>query len=376
MTKEIISQKQGIAVMILFLLGSNSILEVGVQAGRDIWLAYIIVLIAIIPVYWMYSKVLTLVPGKNLFDILEIAFGRVLGRILMLPFIWYFIHLSSLIARDFIEFIKITVLINTPREVTAIMCAFIAILFVRAGMEVIGRYSAIMMPIIVLGILFFTLLYIPLFNFDNVKPVLYNGIKPVIKGSFALFVYPFGEAMMFTVVLNNMRRKESPFKVYLVSSIVAILLLFIISMRNLLSLGVENFTSAYFPTFTSASLIEIQDFIQRIEITVTAIYIVAGIIKQVVCIYAACVGFAKVFNMKNYREIVAPVGLISMILSLIVFNNTAEIFEWSKNVYGYYAFPFEVILPIIILIVAAIRLKNKKGKGIASNDGEIVTQTD
>lgn len=51
-----------------------------------------------------------------------------------------------------------------------------------------------------------------------------------------------------------------------------------------------------------------------------------------------------------------------MILSLIIYTNTMQMFEWLDIIYKYYAIPFEIILPLFIWITAEIKVRLRKQK--------------
>lgn len=49
MNKEVISDKQGINLVILFIMGSTLVIGTGAEAGKDSWLAIIIAIIFSFP---------------------------------------------------------------------------------------------------------------------------------------------------------------------------------------------------------------------------------------------------------------------------------------------------------------------------------------
>ncbi|MES9144009.1 hypothetical protein ABEP44_12830, partial [Cutibacterium acnes] len=91
----------------------------------------------------------------------------------------------------------------------------------------------------------------------------------------------------------------------------------------------------------------------------------AGLIKSSICIYVASIGFARIFKIKNHKSIVAPITLLMMHLACFIYENTMEMFEWASQVYQYHAIPFQVIIPILTLIIAEIRFRISKKKKLA-----------
>ena len=53
------------------------------------------------------------------------------------------------------------------------------------------------------------------------------------------------------------------------------------------------------------------------------------------------------FNLKDYRLIVIQTGLLMIYFSYIVYDNSMMMKYWAFKVYPFYAFPLQVILPIM-----------------------------
>lgn len=80
---------------------------------------------------------------------------------------------------------------------------------------------------------------------------------------------------------------------------------------------------------------------------------------KLVCLLAASKGLENVLDLDNYRKVVIPVGLLMIVLSLIIFTNVMEMFDWTLKIYNYYAFSFQVILPVIIWITAEVKVRSQ-----------------
>ena len=66
---------------------------------------------------WLYVKIALLNPSKTLVEILKERMGKVVGNILAVFYIWYFIHIASMVFRDFGEFITAMTFPETPMGV-------------------------------------------------------------------------------------------------------------------------------------------------------------------------------------------------------------------------------------------------------------------
>ena len=104
MEKERISNIQLFLHLSGFLFGSTVILSPA-RAKNDAWLAILLGERGGVLLTWVYTALATLNPSKTLVDILREKFGNIAGSIISVLYIWYFIHLTSLVMRDFGEFI-------------------------------------------------------------------------------------------------------------------------------------------------------------------------------------------------------------------------------------------------------------------------------
>ncbi|WP_432403013.1 GerAB/ArcD/ProY family transporter [Wukongibacter sp. M2B1] len=72
MNKETISDKQGKALVILFIIGISIIYESGIKAKKDICIAITSSLILAFLLATMYARITYIFSNKSLFDICEI----------------------------------------------------------------------------------------------------------------------------------------------------------------------------------------------------------------------------------------------------------------------------------------------------------------
>lgn len=367
MGKEVISNRQGIAIMTLFIMGSTLILGIGSDAKQDAWLSVILAVIPATLVMTIYARILSLFPEKNLFAILNSVFGKIAGRILALIYVWYAFHLGVLVLRNFQEFIKVVAFPETPEFVPIMLMGILCIWIVKEGIEVLGRFSQLVIIILSFIIIAIFVLCMRDADFNNLRPFLYNGFKPVLNSAFSVFSFPLAETVLFMAAFNFSKKRNSPFKVYYYALAIGTLFVLIIAIRNILVLGADFIEQTYFPSYVAVSLISIGDFLQRIESTVSVVLLFGGFVKISVCLLSACKGVDYIFKIGNYRQIVAPVGLLMMITSCFIYQSVMEMFEWAFKIYKYYAFPFQVILPIIIWIAAEIKVKKQSKQSVPSS---------
>ena len=359
MQREQITDKEAICLFIIFVLGSSLIIGIGGDADNDAWIAIIVGLIMAIPMLLIFSRILSLYQGKDLFDILNLTFGKVIGKMITILYIWYAFHLGALVLRNFGEFTNIVAMPETPMFVTMLCLGLVCIMAVKLGIEVLGRTTTYFFPVLVFILVLVQLLVIPQLHLHYIKPILGNGLTPVLKGGFSTFSFPFAETVIFMGIFSSLKTKKSPLKVYSWGILIAAIVMIITTIRNIAVLG-NMINSYYFPSYAAVGTIKIGDFVERIEVTVSFVFVFNVFIKTSICLLVACKGFGKVLNLKDYRSIVIQMGLLMIYFSYTVYDNSMEMKNWAIRVYPFYAFPFQVILPIIIWIFAEIKARKIK----------------
>lgn len=355
MKKEVISERQGIVLIILYVIGSTLLIGAGGQAKQDTWIAVIIAIIWASALVLMFSRILSLYPGKDLFDILQIVMGKFMGKLISIIMIWYAFHLGALIMRNLSELTNVSVFPDTPVIVPMVFFTILLIWGVKAGLEVIGRWSEFFVWIVVTLFIVITCLSMTQMNIDNLKPILSDGVFPVLRGAFSAFSFPFGETVVFMMVFSNIAKVKNYNKTFLLGLIIGGAIVFIATIRNLLILGVYLISTYYFPSFISISLIHLGQLLQRLEISVVIVFLICTYIKTIICLFAVCKGISKLFSLNDYGFIATPIALLMLCFSFVVYKNTMEMSDWAFEVYPYYSFIFEVILPFIVFVLVEFR---------------------
>ena len=355
-----IIDKEAICLITLFILGSTLITGISSNAKNDAWISVIIGMVFSVPMFLIYSRIISIIPDKGLFEILIMILGKYLGKFVSVLYVWYAFHLGALVIRDFAEFVSTVTMPETPMLVVMMSLIFVCIIAVKLGIEAIGRMTTYFMIIIITILLMVQVFAIPQLRIENIKPIL-RDIAPVLQGGFSAFTFPFAETVVAMGIFSSLETKRSPYKIYFSGLIFAGTIITILTLRNIAILG-GLLDNLYFPSHVAVSQIRIGYFLQRMEVTVAFAFTITTLIKVTVCLLAVCKGIACVFNLKEYKSITIQTGILMTFLSYILHDNVAEMVNWTFEVYPYYAFPFQVILPIIIWVAAEIRIKSERNK--------------
>jgi spore germination protein KB len=356
MNKEMISSKQGISMIVLYMIGSALVLGSAKEAKADIWIAILVGIVVTIIIIVMYCRILTRFPNNNLYQVIILIFGRYIGTIICLLYIFYSLYLAALILLDFSMFISIVGLESTPESVVAFMVILLVIVGVKMGVEVLGRFAEFFIKIIYPVILLTVPLMLSMVNVNNLKPVLANGFQPVLEGAFSVITFPFAEIIIFTMIFSSKSVKEGKlFKVFAYGLLLGGGLIFVTEVATYLSLGPYAYESAYFPVYSALSRINLRDILQRVEIVIAVSFLLGGFLQISACLLACCNGMSTIMKLKDYRFIVTPIGMLVLIISLTTYNDILESMS-NMYVFRYFDLLMQIILPIVILIAGEIRI--------------------
>jgi spore germination protein KB len=341
-----------LALLIMgFLFGSTAVLNPTTIAGQDAWLAYIFGWLGGFLLIWLYVRIALINPSLTLVEILKKVFGKYFGTVLALLYIWYFLHLAAIVLRDFGEHMNVTVYFKTPMVFTMGCFALLIAYCLRKGLEVTGRAAEILMPYLFVFLLVIFCLLLPEYDTDNLFPFLEKGLAPVIKASLGVFTFPFGESVAFLMIFPALYSARQLKKVSFTAFLVMGFIIFGVIIRDLLSLGPDLLTRLVFPPSLSTELTpELQ-----LEPLISVNLLLGGWVKITICLYAAVVGIAQLLNLDDYKPLVFPLVLFTVVLARWLYDDIFKMLDWALNVYPYYALPLQVGIPLLILLIAKVR---------------------
>ena len=364
-----LTRPQALAILMLFNFGSSVVMGVSTGVGQDSWIAMLIATVYAVPVMWMYARIISLNPGEGLFSAAERLLGRVLGKVVTALMSWFALHLCALVLRDFSEFIQVASMLDTPQLPVLIIMAMTVYMLARNGSKALGKWSLATMPF-VLGVVALTvLLSFNIMDPQNFLPVLESPIGKIAAEAYKPFAFPFAETVVFLGIADFVRPSDSPLKIYLGGLFFSALIMIIIIARNLMILGASVVAVEYFPSYSAVSIINLGDFVSRIEGSISINFMLAGITKITLCLIVASRGIASLFGIGDWRKLVAPAGLLAVMLAQNLYGSTMELFSFL-NYYGFYAIPFELVIPVLLWTVSEIRSRKSGGMACTADPGD------
>ncbi|MGE4353858.1 MAG: endospore germination permease [Oscillospiraceae bacterium] len=360
--KEQISAKQLMLSVGCFIQGSSLILNFATATTKqDSWIAAILGLLIAAPIFGIYFLLIKQFPGMNIIEITIRVFGKVLGRILSLIYIYYFFSLTFLNTEILGNFMNGFIMPETPTVVFYLMFIFVCVWAVRSGIENITRYSALFVFITFGALLITTVLSIKDLKTSNIFPIFSLPAMKYFQSSYTIALLPYCEVFTFFMLFPEIKDKNKIYGALIKGVLIGAITIFISILKTILMVGPLIAILSY-PTYAAIRMIDIGNILTRMEVIFACILIILLFFKVTIILYATVKGIAQIFNLHSYKILTPSVGVLTVVFSLRSLATAPNIAYWGANVAAVYSSFFEILLPVMTLAVCITKkLLIKKG---------------
>lgn len=350
-----ISRSQLLFLISSFMLGSTSLISfMDVIAHHDTWLVIIASIIIGIPFVLSYSALAKKFPEKSLIQIINIIYGPYLGKLFSILYTSYFYLLFSLNLLSVTNFYTAYIMPETPSPVFVIMFVLVSGYAVRKGIEGLARVSYISVFWGIAVAVLSTLLLAKEADFSNFLPVFEIPTKDFIQSIHIVLTIPFCEIVVFLMVTSSLNRYTKIHKYTLWGYLIASLCMLIIAVRNTATLGSSSLLYVN-ASYQSIRLINIADFLTRIEVLIALSLTFCLFIKICILYYVTVLGISQLFNLRSYSPLILPIGGIAVISALTFYDSALEHFIFARIYHVIWPTPFLLIFPPVSLLIAKLR---------------------
>ncbi|QQK75229.1 endospore germination permease [Salicibibacter cibarius] len=355
-----ISLRQFSVLVILITVGGSMINApafIAAYAKQDAWLVPFIGMGVGLLMAWLYTSLKSMFPDQTLVEYSERILGKWMGKALSLVFILHFFVTSALLLRLGSDFIIVQILMETPLEVIHILFVLIVVMGVGLGIETLARMGELVLPVLFLLILVLFLGNITNIEIRNLQPMLVEGLSPVLKGTLVFTNITFFE-LVYLMILPRVNRVKGIYPAFAKGILIGGGVLWAGVFSAVSVLGVDATVRSIYPSYTLAKSISIANIIEGIEVFITILWIVTTYFKLALYFYAAVVGLAQTFELRTYRAVLLPLGMILVILAVVISPNEVVFMTLMKSrSWFYYSAVVALLIPLILFFVAKVRKK-------------------
>lgn len=352
---ELVPDGQAFALAMLYLLGNSFIFGLGRRAGPDLWFSFLLAIAGGFPILLLNIRLRTILPGATLWEGLGNLVGKWPARFISLFYATYAWRLACLISTDLTRFISAVSLENTPSSILALMLTLLALWAVKAGIEVLARWSAVVLRFVLPLIFITNLLVLTQVDLGTFLPVLYHGFEPVAMGALELLDFPFLSMVIVFWAFDTFKNKDSARKIFVPGFLIGAFILMAISCSALAVVGVDKYMGSYFPAYVAVSRIDIARFLSRLEASVGVIFLIGSFLKLSVCLLVACKGLAWGLGFTDYRFLATPLALGIVAGSQWFTKDLMEVYLSATKMLHPYDVSVQVIIPVVLWVIAEIK---------------------
>lgn len=320
---------------------------------QDTWVILLVSFVIMLFLLFVYVSLSKKFPNKNLIEINDLIYGRHFGKVMSLLYIYYFWFIIPANVRFIADFFSTYLFPETDVSLFIILIAFACMYTIKKGLESIARSGAIIAILVIIISLIITMFTIKYVRLSNFLPMLQINLKEFIEGINIIISIPFGEIIVFLMIFPYVNDQKKVRKAAFLGFCIGAVYLFIIVVRNTSVLGSIGAIHVL-PSYQVAKLINIGEALTRMEILIAVTLLFDMFLKICIFYYATVLSIAHFFKMRSYRPLVVPVGIISIVLSISMYDSSVEE-AYQAGMYSVFVIPFIVLIPIISLIIASIK---------------------
>lgn len=357
MNKERLTSNQLFAMIVLFELGTALVVPIGLESQRTIWLSIFLAIPGGIVFYLIYVYLSRQFPGKIISGLTVNILGRWIAWPINLLYVTFFLFNGSRILREASSLLVAASYDRTPIVIIEAIMIIAVIYVLNKGTTVLGRTAEIYFIIMILmGVSCnFVVIVSGLPKMSNLFPLHFKDWKTAIISAYpGVWIFPFLEMMVFTTIIPHLNKSGRAGKTGMMAMLLSGLLLGITHAIEIAVLGESIYSRATFPLFTTIALVNLADFIQRLDAFVFLTLIIGVFFKLTIYCYAASAIAADLFKMKDYRKAVLSAGVVILFMSLMSTENYPEHLIEGRSVINYIPV-LAALVPLLLLLVHRIR---------------------
>ena len=190
-------------------------------------------------------------------------------------------------------------------------------------------------------------------DFTNLLPMFTVSAKEYIRSTYIMAAIPFCELVFLLMVMPYVSSTKKIGRYVLAGGGIVTLIYLLIIIRITATLGGSSllYTES---SYESVRMIDIGEFLTRLELIVALGLIASIFIKISVLQFVAAQSISELLKLKSYKPLLLPLVGIGIVLALVAYDSSIANTEHA-NYHIIFATPFEFILPPLTLLIAKMR---------------------
>lgn len=326
--------------------------SVGTDLLLQVLLFSFILPLCVLPFYFLYRS-------KPEWNILDHAFSisPVIERILAVGYAGYFLYGTVIAVSRFDLFATSRLFPDSDFTIFLLLIIFVCCIAAAYGLEALGRATVVGLFAVISVFLFVTGTVVSKFDFLNFTPPLYNGIRPVVRGTLASVSQTIELAVLAVLAPRVTGNLKTGFFKWLAVLTVTLLVLLGASVAVL---GYYA-DSQLFPIHALSVLSQFS-VLQRMDSLFTGVWMLCLFIKASVFIMISSECLQRAFHRKKITSSIVFSGLVISAVCIFVSRNIERFRLLVRDSISFVFFTFFVLLvPLSFLAFGSFKKLFRKG---------------
>ncbi|MFD2329135.1 GerAB/ArcD/ProY family transporter [Cohnella sp. GCM10020058] len=321
--KNAITSKQAAMLLFVFLTGS-SIINIPAPliaiSDNESWISLLAAaglgLLLLIPLVSLARRF----PDMDYIEYGAKLVTRPVAVIFGLLLLTLYVHTVAGIIMDISMFLKSSMMRNTPYGYFTVLTSLAVALTARVGIGRFGGMFGLLMISVMLFVVFNISLASPGFHPEYMLPLFDEGVKPIVHGIYFIYGFPYGEMVMFCMILPLIRVKAKDRigrKLTLAVALNTVSLL-VVTQATVLVFGPLSGERKY-SMFEVARTVNITEVFERLEALMGYSMIVASFMKATIVLFAAHLMLNSLLKLpRDNRHLLFPLAFLTALISIAV----------------------------------------------------------
>ncbi|MWC26687.1 GerAB/ArcD/ProY family transporter [Paenibacillus sp. MMS18-CY102] len=347
--------------VIMFILGSAPLFELGLKAQQNAWLAMFVGALAGLVLTVMYLHLHHRAPEAGFTELYRLHFGLWLGSGIAFIHGMEQAYEAMRLVRDYGELTALTLLENTPIWLTNLVVCILAGYTVAKGVEVLFRVIELLFPIAFISycVLAVMLYMNKLPDWHRLFPLV--PLSTIVKAAIPdIMVFPYGQIVSFLAIWHCVKDKHKVTKISIVAYLSVMLMLVYGNLMIMAVLGPQLSAAATIPLLEVVQLIRLGGFLERLDIVATLLLFLGLYVKLSILFLAAVLLLQPLLHCS--RAVCAwIVGTIMYFASFWERNQTVHTaigLDFTLKM----VLIFQLGIPVIMLVIGLRRKAKQKLK--------------
>jgi spore germination protein (amino acid permease) len=324
-------------------------------AKQAAWLTPFVSFVLLLPVIFALKNISNKYPDKSFTEILEVVFGRLIGKIVTFAYILFFIILLDANVSGISNKLVTSLYPDVhPAFFVLVMLVVIGFAVYKGGLTVITRMGEIVLPFLMIVFLILCALAIQNIKLSRITPISYLDIVPVLKASLSVTAVQAHMPLLF-LLSDYFNNKEKIGKYCISAALLYTLIVSVLIVTVVGNLSAETTANTPLTFMTTVKLISLFESIERIEPLVVGLWILTDFLLVSVLLISLMNMYRSLFNLSKTKNFTIISLIIIFFTGMMLSRNMFEITRFFEVLFYPALLFWGYVLPLIVFITGKVR---------------------